>query len=121
MWVGGGLVVVVCVWLFGGWGVGVVLVVWGGWCVWVVCVGWVGWWGWWGWLVGVVGWFVKGRGGMGDSDLGYVGGDPGKINLYVGKERVKVNFPEAGAVLRLTDLVSEHGKRIETPASRVEI
>jgi len=30
---------------------------------------------------------------MADADFGYVGGAPGKINLYVGKQAVKFNIP----------------------------
>jgi (E)-4-hydroxy-3-methylbut-2-enyl-diphosphate synthase len=47
---------------------------------------------------------------MADADFGYVGGAPGKINLYVGKNAVKFNIPEAEAVDRLVDLIKEHGK-----------
>ena len=43
---------------------------------------------------------VNGPGEMADADFGYVGGAPGKINLYVGKEPVKFNIPEDEAVDR---------------------
>ena len=43
----------------------------------------------------------------------YVGGEPGKINLYVGKTPIKFNIPEAEAVDRLVDLIREHGKWVE--------
>jgi hypothetical protein len=49
-------------------------------------------------------------GEMADAHFGYVGGAPGKINLYVGKTAVKFNIPEAEAVDRLVDLIKEHGK-----------
>ena len=49
---------------------------------------------------------------MADADFGYVGGAPGKVNLYVGKTAVKVNIPEAEAVDRLKDLIREHDKWI---------
>ena len=42
-----------------------------------------------------------------------VGGAPGKINLYVGKQPVKFNIPEAEAVDRLVDLIAEHGKWVD--------
>ena len=71
--------------------------------------------------IAVMGCIVNGPGDMADADFGYVGGAPGKINLYVGKQAVKFNIPEAEAVDRLTDLISEHGKWIEAPATRVEI
>jgi (E)-4-hydroxy-3-methylbut-2-enyl-diphosphate synthase len=47
---------------------------------------------------------------MADADFGYVGGAPGKINLYVGKQPVQFNIPQAEAVDRLIDLIREHGK-----------
>jgi (E)-4-hydroxy-3-methylbut-2-enyl-diphosphate synthase len=56
---------------------------------------------------------VNGPGEMADADFGYVGGAPGKVNLYVGKTAVKFNIPEAEAVDRLKDLIREHGKWIE--------
>ena len=58
---------------------------------------------------------VNGPGEMADADFGYVGGAPGKINLYVGKTAVKFNIPEAEAVARLTDLIREHGKWVDAP------
>ena len=35
---------------------------------------------------------------MADADFGYVGGAPGKVNLYVGKELVERHVPEAEAM-----------------------
>ena len=49
----------------------------------------------------------------GHADFGYVGGAPGKVNLYVGKTAVKFNIPEAEAVDRLKDLIREHGKWVD--------
>ena len=57
--------------------------------------------------------YVHGPGEMADADFGYVGGAPGKINLYVGKTPIKFNIPEAEAVDRLVDLIKEHGKWVE--------
>ncbi len=65
--------------------------------------------------IAVMGCIVNGPGEMADADFGYVGGAPGKINLYVGKEAVKLNIPEEEAVDRLIDLISDHGKWIEPP------
>ena len=65
--------------------------------------------------IAVMGCIVNGPGEMADADFGYVGGAPGKINLYVGKEAVKFNIPEGEAVERLIDLIDEHGKWIEPP------
>ena len=63
--------------------------------------------------IAVMGCIVNGPGEMADADFGYVGGAPGKINLYVGKTAVKFNIPEAEAVERLQDLIREHGKWAE--------
>jgi (E)-4-hydroxy-3-methylbut-2-enyl-diphosphate synthase len=63
--------------------------------------------------IAVMGCIVNGPGEMADADFGYVGGAPGKINLYVGKNAVKFNIPEAEAVDRLKDLIREHGKWME--------
>ncbi|CAN5599461.1 hypothetical protein BH18VER1_BH18VER1_11700 [soil metagenome] len=63
--------------------------------------------------IAVMGCIVNGPGEMADADFGYVGGAPGKINLYVGKNAVKFNIPEAEAVDRLQDLIREHGKWID--------
>ncbi len=65
--------------------------------------------------IAVMGCIVNGPGEMADADFGYVGGAPGKINLYVGKEAVKFNIPEEESVARLVDLINEHGKWIEPP------
>jgi len=63
--------------------------------------------------IAVMGCIVNGPGEMADADFGYVGGAPGKINLYVGKKPIKFNIPEAEAVDRLVDLIKEHGKWLE--------
>jgi (E)-4-hydroxy-3-methylbut-2-enyl-diphosphate synthase len=63
--------------------------------------------------IAIMGCIVNGPGEMADADFGYVGGAPGKINLYVGKSAVKFNIPEAQAVDRLVDLIKEQGKWAE--------
>jgi (E)-4-hydroxy-3-methylbut-2-enyl-diphosphate synthase len=63
--------------------------------------------------IAIMGCIVNGPGEMADADFGYVGGAPGKVNLYVGKAAVKFNIPETEAVDRLKDLIREHGKWIE--------
>jgi len=60
--------------------------------------------------IAVMGCIVNGPGEMADADFGYVGGAPGKVNLYVGKKPVRFNIPEAEAVDCLVDLIKEHGK-----------
>jgi (E)-4-hydroxy-3-methylbut-2-enyl-diphosphate synthase len=61
----------------------------------------------------IMGCIVNGPGEMADADFGYVGGAPGKVNLYVGKKAVKFNIPEGEAVDRLVDLIKEHGRWVE--------
>jgi (E)-4-hydroxy-3-methylbut-2-enyl-diphosphate synthase len=65
--------------------------------------------------IAVMGCIVNGPGEMADADFGYVGGAPGKINLYVGKTAVKFNIPEEEAVERLVDLIREHGRWFDAP------
>jgi (E)-4-hydroxy-3-methylbut-2-enyl-diphosphate synthase len=71
--------------------------------------------------IAIMGCIVNGPGEMADADFGYVGGAPGKVNLYVGKQAVKFNIPETEAVDRLQDLIREHGKWMEAPAATVPV
>ena len=63
--------------------------------------------------IAIMGCIVNGPGEMADADFGYVGGAPGKINLYVGKECVQYNVPAEEALDRLVDLIKERGKWVE--------
>ncbi len=63
--------------------------------------------------IAIMGCIVNGPGEMADADFGYVGGAPGKINLYVGKTAVRFNIPETEAVDRLVDLIREQGRWME--------
>jgi (E)-4-hydroxy-3-methylbut-2-enyl-diphosphate synthase len=69
--------------------------------------------------IAIMGCIVNGPGEMADADFGYVGGAPGKINLYVGKTPIKFNIPETEAVERLVDLIREHGKWVEPEGKEV--
>jgi (E)-4-hydroxy-3-methylbut-2-enyl-diphosphate synthase len=60
--------------------------------------------------IAIMGCIVNGPGEMADADFGYVGGAPGKINLYVGKNCVQYNVPQAEADARLIALIKAHGK-----------
>ena len=60
--------------------------------------------------IAIMGCIVNGPGEMADADFGYVGGAPGKINLYVGRNCVQYNVPQAEADARLIALIREHGK-----------
>ena len=67
--------------------------------------------------IAIMGCIVNGPGEMADANFGYVGGAPGKVNLYVGKTPVKFNIPQDEAVDRLVDLIREHGKWVEPPTT----
>ena len=71
--------------------------------------------------IAIMGCIVNGPGEMADADFGYVGGAPGKVNLYVGKTAVKFNIPEGEAVDRLKDLIREHGKWMEPAQQTVAL
>jgi (E)-4-hydroxy-3-methylbut-2-enyl-diphosphate synthase len=71
--------------------------------------------------IAIMGCIVNGPGEMADADFGYVGGAPGKINLYVGKTPIKFNIPEAEAVDRLVDLIKEHNKWVEPEQKEVAV
>ncbi len=71
--------------------------------------------------IAVMGCIVNGPGEMADADFGYVGGAPGKINLYVGKTAVKFNIPEDEAVARLIDLIKEHNRWIDAPVAALTV
>ena len=60
--------------------------------------------------IGVMGCIVNGPGEMADADFGYVGGAPGKINLYKNKKCVEVNIPQEQAIERLIQLIKDNGK-----------
>jgi (E)-4-hydroxy-3-methylbut-2-enyl-diphosphate synthase len=60
--------------------------------------------------IAVMGCIVNGPGEMADADFGFVGGAPGKINLYVGKTPVKFNIPSEQAVEELIALIKQRGR-----------
>lgn len=51
---------------------------------------------------------MNGPGEMADANFGYVGGAPGKIDLYVGKEVVRRGIPMSTATEELIELIKEH-------------
>merc|ERR1711990_1426068 len=59
--------------------------------------------------IAVMGCIVNGPGEMADADFGYVGGAPGKIDLYVGKEVVRKGIPSEQVVGELVELIKEYG------------
>ncbi len=70
--------------------------------------------------IAIMGCIVNGPGEMADADFGYVGGAPGKVNLYIGKTPVRFNIPEAEAVDRLVDLIKENGRWLEPAPEKAE-
>lgn len=63
--------------------------------------------------IGIMGCIVNGPGEMADADFGYVGSGKGRISLYVGKDCVEDNLPEAEAVDRLIELIRERGRWVD--------
>ncbi len=63
--------------------------------------------------IAVMGCIVNGPGEMADADFGYVGGAPNKVSLYVGRDCVQKNIPEAEAPEELINLIKSHGRWIE--------
>jgi len=63
--------------------------------------------------IAIMGCIVNGPGEMADADFGYVGGAPGKVDLYVGKEVVKRAIPNEEACDALIELIKENGKWVE--------
>lgn len=70
--------------------------------------------------IAIMGCIVNGPGEMADADFGYVGGAPGKVNLYIGKTPVKFNIPETEAVDRLVDLIKENGRWLKPKEAEPE-
>ena len=60
--------------------------------------------------IAIMGCIVNGPGEMADADFGYVGGAPGKVDLYVGKEVVKRAIPNELACDALVELIKENGR-----------
>lgn len=65
--------------------------------------------------IAIMGCIVNGPGEMADADFGYVGGAPGKIDLYVGKTVVKRGIAMASATDALIQLIKEHGRWVDPP------
>ena len=63
--------------------------------------------------IAVMGCIVNGPGEMADADFGYVGGSPGRVNLYVGKEMVERGVPSEEATEHLIALIKKQGKWVE--------
>lgn len=70
--------------------------------------------------IAVMGCIVNGPGEMADADFGYVGGAPGKIDLYVGKEVVQRAIPMEKACDALVQLIKDNGRWVEPPKEEEE-
>ncbi|KAG6432822.1 hypothetical protein SASPL_104409 [Salvia splendens] len=66
--------------------------------------------------VTIMGCIVNGPGEMADADFGYVGGAPGKIDLYVGKTVVQRGIAMEGATDALIQLIKDHDRWVDPPA-----
>jgi len=60
--------------------------------------------------IAIMGCVVNGPGEMADADFGYVGGAPGQVNLYVGRNCVERGVPAEVADARLIELIKAHGR-----------
>ncbi len=59
--------------------------------------------------IAIMGCIVNGPGEMVDADFGYVGSATGKVDLYVGRDRVERNIPSERAVDRMQELLDCYG------------
>jgi (E)-4-hydroxy-3-methylbut-2-enyl-diphosphate synthase len=66
--------------------------------------------------IAIMGCIVNGPGEMADADFGYVGGAPGKVDLYVGREVVKRAIPNELACDALVQLIKDNGRWQDPPA-----
>eukprot|EP00249_Psilotum_nudum_P019451 c27258_g1_i2 orf=440-2713(+) len=66
--------------------------------------------------IAIMGCIVNGPGEMADADFGYVGGAPGKIDLYVGKTVVKRGIQMDQATDALIQLIKDNGRWVDPPA-----
>ncbi|XP_074565020.1 4-hydroxy-3-methylbut-2-en-1-yl diphosphate synthase (ferredoxin), chloroplastic-like [Curcuma longa] len=63
--------------------------------------------------IAIMGCIVNGPGEMADADFGYVGGAPGKIDLYVGKTVLKRGIEMEYATDALIQLIKDHGRWVD--------
>lgn len=70
--------------------------------------------------IAIMGCIVNGPGEMADADFGYVGGAPGKVDLYVGKEVVMRAIPNEEACDALIELIKEHDKWVDPEPAEEE-
>ncbi|MFS7957092.1 putative (E)-4-hydroxy-3-methylbut-2-enyl-diphosphate synthase (ferredoxin) [Helianthus anomalus] len=66
--------------------------------------------------IAIMGCIVNGPGEMADTDFGYVGGAPRKIDLYVGKTVVQKGIAMENATDALIQLIKYNGRWVDPPA-----
>ncbi|CAM9578221.1 unnamed protein product, partial [Pylaiella littoralis] len=71
--------------------------------------------------IAIMGCIVNGVGEMADADFGYVGGAPGKVDLYVGKEMVQKGIPNEQACDALIDLIKANDRWVEKEPAEEEV
>jgi (E)-4-hydroxy-3-methylbut-2-enyl-diphosphate synthase len=67
--------------------------------------------------IAIMGCIVNGPGEMADADFGYVGGAPGRVNLFVGKEMVARHVEAEEADARLIEIIRANGRWVEPAAA----
>jgi len=70
--------------------------------------------------IAIMGCIVNGPGEMADADFGYVGGAPGKVDLYVGKEVVGRGIPNEEACDALIQLIKDNDKWVDPEPAEEE-
>jgi (E)-4-hydroxy-3-methylbut-2-enyl-diphosphate synthase len=60
--------------------------------------------------IAIMGCIVNGPGEMADADFGYVGGAPGKVDLYVGRDVIKRAIPNDLACDALVQLIKDNNR-----------
>lgn len=70
--------------------------------------------------IAIMGCIVNGLGELADADFGYMGGAPGKVNLFVGKECIEKGVPTEEAVSRLIEIIKSRGRWIEPDSGEEE-
>ena len=68
--------------------------------------------------IAIMGCVVNGPGEMADADFGYVGSGPGRVDLYVGRDRVQAGLREGEAPDRLVELIRSRGCWVDPPGAR---
>ncbi len=63
---------------------------------------------------------MNGPGEMADANFGYVGGAPGKIDLYVGKEVIRRGIPMSTATDELIELIKLHDMWVDKEEAEEE-